>query len=89
MRAQPCPVGTHNDALMFILDSYDTLISPNITHPTNTNISLITIRRNIYRKQFHAEAVRLLHALISLTPSVDDLVQVIHHACASCGLMLL
>ena len=79
----PCPVRTHDDALSFILDTYDTLISPHITHPPNANASLIAIRRNIYRKQFNAEVLRLIHATSAPTLSVDDLVRITHLACTS------
>ena len=80
---------THDDALTFILDTYDTLISPHITHPPNSNASLIAIRRNIYCKQFKAEALRLILANKLLTPSVADLVRITHLACTSCGLILM
>ena len=85
----PSNVRTHDDALSFILDTYDSLISPHITHLPNSNASLIAIRRNIFRKQFNAEAFRLIHANKSLTPSVDYLVRIMHLACTSCGLILM
>ena len=85
----PCNVRTHDDALSFILDTYDTLISPHITHPPNSNASLIAIRRNIYRKQFNAEVLRLIHATNAPAPSVDELVHIVHLACTSCGLILM
>ena len=85
----PCPVRTHDDSLAFILETYDSLISPQITHPANANTSLIAIRRRIYSKQFNAEVLRLLHASNSPTPSVDDLTNIVNQACAICGLILM
>ena len=75
-----CPLRTNDEALSFILETCDTLISPHITHSQYANASLIAIRRNIYSKQFNSEALRLIHARIAPTPSLDELVHIIHLA---------
>ena len=80
--AAPCALRT-TPSLSFL--TLMTLISPQITHPPNSNASLIAIRRNIYRKQFKAEALRLIHASNAYTPSVDELLCIIYLACTSCG----
>ena len=80
---------THDDALSFILDIYDTLISPHINHRANANASLIGIRRNIYLKQFNAEFLRLIQTTNALAPSVDEHGQIVNLACTSSGLMIL
>ena len=85
----PCPVRTHDDSLTFILDTYVTLISPHMTHRPNSNASLIAIRRNIYRKQFNGETLRLIHVNNSPNLSIDDLVGITHLACTPRGLILI
>ena len=71
-----------------MLDTEDTLLSPNVSHPSNANASLSAIRRNIYRKQFNAEALRLIYPTKAPARSFDELVHSVHLACASSGLIL-
>ena len=53
----------------------DTPISPHITHPPNTNSSLIALHRNFYRKQFNTSFMLTIQPL---SLSVDDLVHITH-----------
>ena len=85
----PCPGRTNDDAVTFMVDMYHTLISGHITHTPNSNASLILIRRNIIRKQFNAEALRLIHASNASTASLDELDHIIQLASTSCGLILI
>ena len=80
---------TNDDAFTLIQNTYETRISPRITHTPSTKASLIGMRRNISHKQFNAEALRLINASNSPTLSIDDLVRITHLACTTCGLILM
>ena len=82
------PIHSNDDAISFILDSYESLIAHQIIHSPGIKPSHLAIRRGLYRKQFNVEAVRLLHKLPIASPSIDDLLQIIDAACRKCDVIL-
>ena len=82
------PIHSNDDAISFILDSYDSLIAPQIIHPLGIKPSHLAIRRGFHLKQFNVEALRLLHEQPIASPNIDDLLQIIDAACRKCGVIL-
>ena len=83
------PIHTHDEALSLVLDTYDTLVAPQVAHPSELSPSLTAVRRHLFRKQFQLEAVRILRETHAPFHSVDDLVDIVSRASAGCGLILL
>ena len=51
-------------SLAFVLDSFDSLISPQIPYPLSATQSNIALRRSLYRKMFQEQAFKILHSFI-------------------------
>ena len=77
-----------DDSLTYILDSFDNSISPQKNHPPNSSLSDIALPRSLYRKEFHAEALKLLYSTRVESSIVEHLILITHEACAKCGLIL-
>jgi len=77
-----------DDALSFILDSFDSMIAPHIQNPPGSSPADIALRRHLYRKQFNLESFKLLHSLHEPIISVEQLIPLIHSACAKCNIVL-
>ena len=75
-------------SLAFILDSFDSLISPQIPYPLSATQSNIALRRSLYRKMFQEEAFKILHSSHIPLTSVDQLLAVVYAATAKCGISL-
>ena len=76
-----------DDALSYILDAYDSIISPLIPPPANPTPACHALRRALYRKLFSTESLKLIHLLGHPITSLDELIPIIQTACAKSNLL--
>jgi len=74
--------------MRLLLDSYDSLIAPNLAHPPNSSQSSITLRRFLYRKLFYIEASALVQSSVVPVASIDQVVGIFNAACAKLNIFL-
>lgn len=77
-----------SDPLSFILESFDTLISPQIQNVPNASSASLALRRSLYRKHFATEASKELASLTEPIRSIEQLIPVIISSSGKCGLVL-
>lgn len=80
----PPPVSSLDDPMSYLLETFDTLIAPQLPNPGNTSSSM-ALRRCLYRKQFYLEASKQLQVPFT---SVEQLIPIIASSCAKCGIIL-
>ena len=76
------------DLNSYVLDVFDSIISPLIPPPPEPTPSSHVIRRTLFRKQFSNETLTLIHHPSKPITSLDDLIPIIQIACASANLFL-
>jgi len=76
-----------DDALSYILDAYDSTISPLIPPPANPSPACHALRRALYRKLFSTESLKLIHHLGHPITSLDEFIPLIQAACAKSNLL--
>ena len=76
------------DLHSYVLDAFDSIISPLIPPPPEPTPSSHVIRRTLFRKQFSNETLTLIHHPSKPITSLDDLIPIIQIACASANLFL-
>ena len=81
------PIHTHDEVQSFMLESFDSLIAPQIIHSANFTPSQVAVRRNLSRPLFSYQTTQLLQSSTQ-SFAVDDLVAIINSACIKCGLVL-
>ena len=79
---------TLDQSLSYVLESFDSLIGPQLPAPPNSTASSMALRRCLYRKQFNLEAFKHLTSLKDPITSVEQLVPVINSSCVKCGIVL-
>ena len=72
----------------YVLDAFDSIISPLIPPPPEPTPSSHVVRRTLFRKQFSNEALTLIHHPSKPITSLDDLIPIIQIACARSNLFL-
>ena len=76
------------DLHSYVLDVFDSIISPLIPPPPEPTPSSHAIRRTLFRKQFSNETLKLIHNPIKPITSLDDLIPLIQMACTHSNLFL-
>ena len=77
-----------DEALDYVLDSFDSLLAPLIPPPSVLTPACMPLRRALYRRQFSTEAVKLIHHNQPIT-SLDSLIPIIQASCAKCNILLI
>ena len=77
-----------NNLMPVILDSFDSLIAPNIIHPPNISQSSLILRHFLHRKQFTHEVVALIQSSVAPVDTIDQVVDVIISACSKLNIVL-
>ena len=82
------PTVQPSDNIKSALEAFDLLFAPQLIHPPNSTQSCITLRRFLYRKQFHLEIARLIQGSLDSIHTVEQLVDIIITACHHLGFCL-
>ncbi len=82
------PALSVSESLVYLLDSYDTLVSPLIPPPANPSPACQILHRALYRKQFTISAQALLQSHKEPIISLDQLIPIFHAACGKCNVTL-
>ena len=76
------------DPLAYLLETFDSLIAPQLPNPADSTASSCALRRCMYRKQFSIEASRILQSHKDPITSVEQLIPLVHATCAKCNILL-